>query len=200
MVVIDGDPEQCDNIFVINNRQAVMIAIRHLVDLGHRDIAYIAGPQELYAARARKDAFFEAMNLLGLEVHLEWLQSGAFHFHSGVEGVKRILRNEKRPTAIFCANDDTAFGALDALQQAGLRVPEDMSVVGFDDVQLAPHSHPPLTTVRHPVDEIARAATIALLDNIDRGTPILSRTFPGELILRKSTAPPSTSAGVRRYE
>jgi LacI family transcriptional regulator len=189
MVVIDGDPEQCDNYFIVDNKQAVRIAIRHLVQLGHRKIAYIAGPQDLYAARVRKDAFFEVMKECGLEVNLQWLQVGLFSYQSGADGFNRILRGASMPTAIFCANDETAFGALDAATQAGLKVPEDLSVVGFDDVPLAQHSHPPLTTVRQPVDEIARVATASLLDNIDTGTPIRSRTFPAELIVRQSTGP-----------
>ena len=73
------------------------------------------------------------------------------------------------------------------MRQNGLRVPEDVSIVGFDDVPLAQHFHPPLTTVRQPVDEIARAATVALLEHIDNGTPLKSRTFPAELIVRHST-------------
>jgi DNA-binding LacI/PurR family transcriptional regulator len=189
MVVIDGDPEQCDNYFIIDNKQAVRIGIRHLADLGHRKIAYIAGPQELYAARIRKDAYFEVMKELGLEVHLEWLQVGMFAYNSGAEGFKRILRNPSLPTAIFCANDETAFGTMDAIKQAGLRVPEDISVLGFDDIPLAQYFHPSLTTIRQPVDEIARWATSALLSNIDDGTPLASRTFPTDLIVRQSTGP-----------
>jgi len=78
---------------------------------------------------------------------------------------------------------------MDAIKQAGLRIPEDISVVGFDDVQLAQYFHPSLTTIRQPVDEIARRATAALLENIDHGTPLASRTFPTELIVRESTGP-----------
>lgn len=193
MVVIDGDPEQCDNYFVIDNKHAVRMAIRHLFDLGHRNIGYIAGPQDLYAARIRKDAFFEVMQEFRLEVHFEWLQVGAFAYQSGIEGVKRILRNPNLPTAIFCANDETAFGAMDAIQHAGLRVPEDISVIGFDNVPLALHSHPPLTTISQPVDEIARAATAALLANIETGDPIHCRTFFGQLMIRDSTGPAATS-------
>ncbi len=189
MVVIDGDPDQCDNYFVVDNKQAVRIAIRHLVDLGHRKIAYIAGPQELYAARIRKDAFFEVMQELRLEVHFEWLQVGVFAYQSGEEGFHRIARNPSLPTAIFCANDETAFGAMDAVKRAGLRVPEDISIVGFDDVPLAQHFNPPLTTIRQPVDEIARAATAALLAHIDEGQPLQCRTFPAELIVRQSSGP-----------
>lgn len=193
MVVIDGDPEQCDNYFIIDNRQAVRAAMRHLVNFGHKNIGYIAGPQELYAARVRKDAFFEMMEELRLDVHLEWLQVGLFAFQSGVDGVNRMLRHGPPPTAIFCANDETAFGAMDTLKRAGYRVPENVSIVGFDDVPLAQHSVPPLTTIRQPVDEIARAATAALLNHIDEGAPLRSRTFPAELIVRQSTGPADAS-------
>lgn len=187
MVVIDGDPEQCDHYFIIDNRQAVRTVMKHLYDLGHRKIGYVAGPQELYAARIRKDAYFEAMQELRLEVRFEWLQVGLFAVQAGYDGVQRILKNESLPTAIVCANDETAFGAIDAIKQAGLRVPEDISIIGFDDVPLAPYSRPPLTTIRQPVNEIARAATAALLEHIDSGTPIRSRTFPTELIVRRSS-------------
>jgi DNA-binding LacI/PurR family transcriptional regulator len=190
MVVIDGDPSQCDNNFVIHNFQAVKIAIAHLAELGHTRIGYIAGPQDHFAARARKDAFFEVMTAFGLPINLEWIQVGAFTFQSGVEGARRILRSETLPTAIFCANDEIAFGVMNALQEMGLNVPNDVSIVGFDNVPLAIHSHPPLTTVRHPVDEISQAAASALIRYIETGTRIGSMTFPGELILRKSTATP----------
>ncbi len=190
MVVIDGDPEQCDNIFVVNNKQSVRIAVQHLYDLGHRNIGYIAGPQEQYAARVRKDAFFERMSMLGMPIRFEWIQSGAFNFQSGAEAARRILRNDELPTAIFCGNDEMAFGAMEALQQSGLHIPDDISVMGFDDAPLAPHSSPPLTTVRHPIDEIARAATVALLEFIDNGAVIVSKMFPGELVVRKSTGIP----------
>ena len=192
MVVIDGDPEQCDNIFVVNNKQAVRIAVRHLYELGHRHIGYIAGPQEQYAARVRKDAFFEQIASMGMPVRFEWVQTGAFNFQSGAEAARRILRNFELPTAVFCGNDEMAFGAMDTFQGAGLNVPDQISIIGFDDAPLAPHSSPPLTTVRHPVDEIARAATVALLEYIDNGTEIMSKMFPGELVVRKSTAPPKS--------
>ena len=192
--------EQCDNIFVVNNKQAVRIAVQHLYDLGHRDIGYIAGPQEQYAARVRKDAFFERMSALGMTVRFEWVQTGAFNFQSGAEAARRILRNNELPTAIFCGNDEMAFGAMEALQQGGLVVPDDISVIGFDDAPLAPHRSPPLTTVRHPVDEIARAATVALLEYIDNGTAIMSKMFPGELVVRKSTATPRNQLTQKQIE
>ncbi|MDR3691831.1 MAG: LacI family DNA-binding transcriptional regulator [Fimbriimonas sp.] len=190
MVVIDGDPEMCDNIYVIDNDTSVRRAIQHLVDLGHRNIGHIAGPQDLFAARIRKDAFFREMSRLGVPLKLEWLQVGVFNIPSGEDAMNRILRHDELPTAVFCANDEMAFGAIRAILAKGLRVPEDITVVGFDDVPFAAMTTPTLTTIRQPVDEIARAATSALIGYIEEGVPIGSRTFPGSLVERMSSAPP----------
>lgn len=188
MVVIDGDPDQCENIFVIDNVSSVRLAIRHLYDLGHRNIGHIAGPQDLYAARIRKDAFFHEMSALGISVRTEWLQVGNFEWASGEAAMTRILRNAEVPTAMFCGNDDMAFGAFRAIQAHGLRVPQDINVIGFDDVPFASVTTPSLTTIRQPVDEIARDATGALIAYIEQGVPIKSKTFPGHLVARMSTA------------
>ena len=186
MVVIDGDPEQCDNIFEIDNEASVLSAVRYIHSLGHRKIGYIAGPQELYAARIRKDAFFRGMSMLGIPLHTEWLQVGVFDVVSGEEAMTRILKNDELPTAVFCANDEMAFGALNAIHAHGLSVPQDISIMGFDDVPIASLTTPPLTTIKHPIDEIARAATAALIKYIEEGTPIVSQTFLGTLVERFS--------------
>ncbi len=187
MVVIDGDPDQCDNIFEIDNEASVLKAIRYLHSLGHKKIGHIAGPQDLYAARIRKDAFFRGMSMLGIPLRTEWLQVGLFDVVSGEEAMNRILKNDDLPTAVFCANDEMAFGALNAMHSKGLQIPKDISIMGFDDVPVASLTSPPLTTIKHPVDEIARAATAALINYIEDGTPITSRTFLGSLVERSST-------------
>ncbi len=188
MVVIDGDPEQCDNIFVIDNEVSVRNAVRRIHQLGHIKIGHIAGPQDLYAARIRKDSFFREMSALNIPLRMEWLQVGVFDTPSGEEAMERILRNDELPSVVFCANDEMAFGAIKAIRQKGLRVPEDISIVGFDDVPLAALTTPALTTIRQPVDEIARAATRALIEYIETGSAIKSKTFPGTLVERVSLA------------
>ena len=189
MVVIDGDPEQCNNIFVIDNEMSVKRAIRHIYKLGHRRIGHIAGPQDLFAARIRKEVFFREMSDLGIPLQFEWLQVGNFNIPSGEEAMSRILNHYELPTAVFCANDEMAFGAINAIHAKGLKVPDDISIIGFDDVPFASMTTPALTTVRQPVDEIARTATAALIMYIEDRIPIRSRTFPGTLIERKSSAP-----------
>jgi DNA-binding LacI/PurR family transcriptional regulator len=101
--------------------------------------------------------------------------------------MKRMLKASTLPTAVFCANDDSAFGAMEAIAEAGLSVPGDISVVGFDDVPLANHSKPPLTTLQQPVENIARASASALISYIENRTPIAGRSFKGALIERAST-------------
>jgi len=189
MVVIDGDPDLCDNIFVIDNETSVKRAIRHLHSLGHRKIGHIAGPQDLFAARIRKDAFFKEMQELNLPIEFKWIQVGSFDVPTGEEAMSRILRSDELPTAIFCANDEMAFGAINVIRAKGLRIPADISIVGFDDVPLAAFANPSLTTIKQPVDEIARAAASALFAYIEDREPIRSLTFPGSLVQRKSSGP-----------
>ena len=194
MVVIDGDPAECQDLFMIDNEASVRMAVRHLRKLGHQDVGLIAGPQWLFEAQVRKDVFFSEAKAQGLMIDLRWIQIGSFDFRTGVEGMNRILSAEKLPTAVFCSNDDMAFGAIHALNEAGVRVPEEMGVVGFDDVPMAPYANPPLTTIRHPVDQIAREAALALIQKIESGTPIGYRTLPGELIERRSVMPAADMA------
>jgi DNA-binding LacI/PurR family transcriptional regulator len=188
MVVIDGDPEQCDINYVIDNEASVRMAIQKINQFGHTKIGHIAGPQDLYASRIRKDAFFREMQRLGLPIQMEWLQVGAFDIPSGHEAMNRILKNPEHPTVVFCANDEMAFGAIHSIQDHGMRVPEDISIVGFDDVPVASLTSPPLATIKQPIEAIARAATAALINCIEDGKAVKSQTFPGSFIERTSLA------------
>lgn len=188
LAVIDGDPSEHEAIFMIDNPSAVELALRHLYELGHRDIGHIAGDPRLYEGRARNEVFFEVANRLGMRVDLSWVQLGGFEYRGGRTAIRRIMGNASRPTAVFCANDESALGALGEAQEMGFRVPEDLSIVGFDDVPMAGYATPALTTVRQPVDDIARAATAALLAGIERGTPVRGQAFAGELMIRATTS------------
>jgi LacI family transcriptional regulator len=188
-VVIDGAPEECENLFMIDNASAVRTAVRYLYDLGHRNVGYIAGTQALYEARVRKDVFFSEMKDLGMRSDIRWIQLGAFDFPSGDQAMRRILSADELPSVVFCANDEMALGAIHALQVAGRRVPQEIGVIGFDDTPMAQFSRPPLTTIRHPVDIIARGAAAALIARIESGEPIGSRSFVGDLIVRESVLP-----------
>jgi LacI family transcriptional regulator len=173
------------------------LATAHLLDLGHRRLACLAGPAGHRHAQARLQGFREALRGAGLADPL--VAHGDFDYASGAAIAARwcALPPEERPTGIVCGNDAMAIGALGAIAGSGLRVPQDVSVTGFDDLPQTPYTVPPLTTVAQPVGELARAAVERLLVRIEQpqgaqhGAPPAAHTvFPVRLVVRASTAPP----------
>ncbi|WP_236610719.1 LacI family DNA-binding transcriptional regulator [Verminephrobacter aporrectodeae] len=166
-------------------------AMKHLADLGHKRIAFIDGVEKLGSAKERLRAYHEAVAVHGLARDPALLVPGHFSHAGGHAAALALLALRKRPTAIFAANDLSAFGAMAALQEQGLKIPQDMSVVGFDDAPAALHVHPALTTVRQPMEGIGRAAVSTLLSQIAGLAPDSVRvTLPTELMVRQSTAAP----------
>jgi LacI family transcriptional regulator len=168
-------------------------AMRHLHSLGHRRVATITGMLESRPGIDRLRGYRAATQALGLAYRDEYVAYGDFYAESGREAAARLLTLPEPPTAIFAASDLMAIGAVRAVAQAGLRVPEDVSVVGFDDIQLASHVNPPLTTVRQDKLGLGAAAGDALVARIagDPDRPPL-RMLPVELVVRASTAPPAS--------
>ncbi|XUL93923.1 LacI family DNA-binding transcriptional regulator [Streptomyces galilaeus] len=166
-------------------------ATQALLDLGHRDIAYLTGAASVWATKARLRGFREALRGAGLDPGERTVLSGNYHADSGYELTRDLLRRGSRPTAIMCGNDRMAFGALLALLEGGVRVPEDISVMGYDDqFQLAAEIHPALSTVRLPYDTMGRMAA----EHLAEGGPALrsGRTLVHcPPVLRASTAPPA---------
>jgi LacI family transcriptional regulator len=175
-----------------DNFSGAEAAVRHLHDLGHRRIATITGMLESRPGIDRLRGYRAAAQALGLAYRDEYVTYGDFYAESGREQTARLLQLEDRPTAIFAAADMMAIGAVRAVAEAGLRVPEDISIVGFDDIQLAPHINPPLTTMRQDKLGLGAAAGDALVARIagDPGRDPLLR-LPVELVVRGSTAPPA---------
>jgi len=166
-------------------------AMNYLADLGHKRIAFVAGTENLGSAKERLRAYHEAVAVHGLARDAALVVPGHFTLAGGRVAALQLLALRKRPTAIFAANDLSAFGVMAALQEQGLRIPEDMSVVGFDDVPAASQVHPALTTVRQPMEGIGRAAVSTLLSQIAGLAPTSARvTLPTELIVRQSAAAP----------
>ena len=159
-----------------------------LISLGHTRIAHIKGAADQAAAGQRYQGFVNAMEQHQLAIDPALIYQGAFTFASGVEGAHQLLSRRVRPTAVFAANDDMALGVLAAAQRLGLAVPQDLSIVGFDDSQAASLVWPPLTTVRQPMAEMARAAVEMLITPPPGPAP--HRILPHELIVRNSTAAP----------
>ncbi|MEW9552698.1 LacI family DNA-binding transcriptional regulator [Nonomuraea sp. NPDC050783] len=168
-----------------------LAATRHLLELGHRRIAIITGPDSALPSRARLDGYRTALDLAGVPVAPELIDRGDFLIEGGQAAAHRLLSLPDRPTAIFATNDGQAVGVYHAARRLGLRVPDDLSVVGFDDMPSVRWTIPPLTTVRQPLTEMAAAATSMLL-TLAQGEPLpQSRVeLATELVVRDSTAPP----------
>jgi LacI family transcriptional regulator len=173
----------------VNYEKGIRAGVEHLLELGHRRIAYISGPQALKSAQRRRLAFTKAMKKYGPSLHTQpSVYEGDFKATGGQQAVTEMMRQKTMPTAILSANDLMAIGALRELKKAGLRVPEDISVIGFDDIVFAALTDPPLTTIALPREEIGRAAVEALLDTI-KDPSHLGREYKiaPALIVREST-------------
>jgi LacI family transcriptional regulator len=168
-----------------------LAATEHLLSLGHRRIAYIGGPATAGCNQARLHGYRAAMEAAGAPVCPEHVQAGPFRHDHGLQSGAALLDLPDAPTAIFAGNDDIALGVMEAARARGLRVPADLSVVGFDDTQIAAVASPPLTTVRQPLRQMGGVALrtalrLAAREKIDSHHVELAT----ELVLRASTAPP----------
>lgn len=159
----------------------------YLLSLGHRRIGFIAGPPEHLQARLREAGFRSALQKHGLEPDPALMVEGNFHFESGRRAAETLLSLPEPPTAIFASNDDMAAGVLAAAYRKGLRVPQDLSVTGFDDTPLASVVSPSLTTIYQPIREMAAQAAGLLFGKADTGAP-LSSVLPHRMAVRESTA------------
>ena len=186
---------------VLDHRRAAELVLRHLHKLGHRCIAYMRGQQHSSDSKVRWDNLMEVSRELGLRYYPELtaqLELDSPSPELGYPVVGRLLATGVRFTALVCYNDFAAIGAVRALMDAGLRVPEDVSVVGFDDVQNAAYNNPSLTTVRQPLREMGRIAARELLRQIrNPGTTQADIPVLPELLIRESTLQPGTPAARR---
>ncbi|WP_413105251.1 LacI family DNA-binding transcriptional regulator [Streptomyces sp. Inha503] len=169
-----------------DDRLGGYLATRHLIDLGHRHIALVAGPAYASSALGRRAGYEDALREAGLPADEQLILPSSFSMESGETAGRQLLDLTPRPTAVFAVNDNTAIGVLSAVQRAGLRVPDDLSVVGYNDIPLAARLPVPLTTVRVPFDAIATAAVDQLIGLVT-GAPAETRTFAPTLIPRRTT-------------
>jgi DNA-binding LacI/PurR family transcriptional regulator len=174
----------------LDYRSGVDQAIDHLTSLGHRRIAFVSGPANLASARTRYEAFRDSMRRKQMEHSDEWIRTGNHRFDGGYAAMVEMLKLRPRPTAVFASNDLTAIGVMSAVHQAGLRVPEDVSVVGFDDIAISSFMPPPLTSIRISRAEIAGHAFTSLFAASQLGKAEgVRHSVSAELIVRQSTAP-----------
>jgi LacI family transcriptional regulator len=181
-----------------DNLSGAYEATRHLIALGHRRIVHIAGPSSHQHSADRVLGFNKALQEAGLKGDVRLIVEGDFEASSGARAIESLLRRRIAFTAVFAANDPMAYGAMHALFVRGLRVPRDVSIVGFDDRWQSPFTTPALTTVRQPEIEMGAAAVASLLREL-RGEPHSLGSFATHLVVRESTArPPSPRRRDRR--
>ncbi|MBN1887096.1 MAG: LacI family DNA-binding transcriptional regulator [Thermoflexales bacterium] len=167
-------------------------AVNHLLGLGHRRLAHVSGPLELETSRIRRDAFLKALAMHGIDPAQVQVVEGNLRTDGGRHAMAQLLALPTRPTAVFAANDLTAIGIIWAVRDCGLRVPEDLSVVGLDNIQLAAEITPALTTVALQRYELGDMCMQMLLDLRSKACPEMSRSeMVSHLVVRQSTAPPS---------
>ena len=179
---------------LLDYSSGIHAAVDHLVSLGHTQIAFLAGPHKLHSAITRENDFRSAMKKAGLTIQKEWIIECDHTLKGGVAGYGHLKQLAGRPTAIVCSNDMTAIGVLRAAYMEGLRVPQDLSVIGLDDIDFAEFTLPPLTTIRLSRADLARAAFEALRQQAeDPNAPNLQREFlvSTSLVVRGSSAAPS---------
>ena len=177
---------------LLDHRRAALLALQHLVDLGHREIVFMKGPEYSADSVDRWNAILEVAKDLGITVRPELiiqLEGDLSTPEVAYPATRAFLKDQKMPfTALFAFNDNSAMGAISAFQEAGLHVPNDVSVVGFDDTKMAPYSNPSLTTVRQPLLEMGEIAARSLLSQIKNGDEYVAEILiEPEFVVRKST-------------
>ena len=177
---------------VTNYLPAITDMTNHLVKLGHREMGFISGPRGNISSQKRHEMFVQALARYDIQLPRKMIAEGAFTYESGVTAARKLLSRELRPTAIFAANDEMAFGVMNVAYHMGLKIPDDLSLVGFDGTSFSSFVIPALSTIRRQTDEMAKLGTQKLLALIDEG-PDAARGFETmvspQFVPRKSTGP-----------
>jgi DNA-binding LacI/PurR family transcriptional regulator len=187
-----GTPGEGISNIVVDYAHGINEAVQHLFDLGHRKIGFISGPETLASARIRRTAFLQSMADHGFAQNEEWMRHGDHKVAGGVAAMNEVLELADRPTAVLASNDLTAIGMMSAIRKAGLSVPKDISVVGFDDIWLAEYIDPRLTTVHFPREEVAAQACRALISELEMApneAKLSEYHVETHLVVRDSSAP-----------
>ena len=177
------------------------LAVDHLIQLGHRSIAYIGGPGSWHNSKERLEGYKQTLEKHGISIMEEWIRPGDWEVEGGYQGAQNLLHLSSRPTAIFAANDLMALGAIYAIQDSGLSVPQDIAVVGYDNREFTGIVRPNITTVVMPVYEMGRIAAEILLKQIADGTRENDEVkVKGELIIRDTCGASESQKTERRFE
>ncbi len=189
VVAVDRIPDNYDGPWVIlDNLKTGQLVANHLLDLGHRHLAHISGPLDLRLSRERLQGFQEVIAARGLEPGLSAVGDDSWSCESGYVAMRSLLQARPRPTAVFASNDRLAIGAMRAAIESGLRIPQDLSIVGVDNIEFAAYQSPPLTTVHQSLMSVATLGIKILLSILTGETPVQTQVvFEPTLIVRGST-------------
>lgn len=194
LVFIDIGPKRPGiSLLKVDYHRGIHQGVKHLAAMGHKDISFISGPARLHSAQSRLSAFSASLKECRIAPNPAWIIEGDHTMEGGIAAMERLLKAKTIPSAVMCSNDMTAIGVLHKLYRAGLRVPDDLSVIGFDDIHIAEVTIPPLTTVQMSRFELARAAVTALrahVEGFENSPPRREYDIQTELIVRESTGVP----------
>jgi len=188
-VFIDLDISDAKASYIISdNEKGAREAVRHLAELGHQKIAVIEGEEITIPTQKRLAGYKAEMKAQNLEIKDDWIIQGRFSVDGGIKAMEKILKLEDRPTAIFCMGDEIAVGAMQTIKEAGLNVPDDFSIVGFDDIEISQYLNPALTTIRQQKDEMGIEAANMVLEMINKPEKkVEAEIIDTEFVLRNST-------------
>jgi DNA-binding LacI/PurR family transcriptional regulator len=191
LVFVDVGPDQPGvSVLKVDYFHGIRQGVQHLAALGHRDIAFVTGPPHLHSAQSRLAAFRRAAQECGIIVDASRIIEGNHTMEGGMTAADRLLASKPLPTAVMCSNDMTAIGVLHKVYRAGLRVPDDLSIIGFDDIHMAETIIPPLTSVQMSRLELAHAAVSALRAHVEHTSPKREYQIDTHLVVRESTSFP----------
>jgi DNA-binding LacI/PurR family transcriptional regulator len=196
IVFIDAAPaRQFSSALEVDYRGGIYEGVQHLAVLGHRKIGFVSGPARLRSAKARQSAFLDCLRSTGIKSKSAWVVEGDHTLEGGRDAMQKILAQAEWPTAMMCSNDMSAIGVQHALFEANLKVPEDFSLIGFDDIHLAEYTIPPLTTIRMSCKDLALRAVGSLLSHLQPKSAL--QDAPGNietrLIVRQTTGLPKNA-------
>jgi DNA-binding LacI/PurR family transcriptional regulator len=194
MVFVDVGPDRPGiSLLKVDYHHGIRQGVQHLAALGHRNIAFISGPPRLHSAQSRVAAFSRSLKECGIALDPECLVEGDHTLEGGMIAMEKLLGVEKRPSAVMCSNDMTAIGVLHKVYRSGLSVPDDLSIIGFDDIHMARVTIPPLTSIQMSRLDLARAAVNALRAHVEGTATQREYKIETSLVVRESTSYPAGS-------
>lgn len=192
MVFVDVGPDRPGiSLLKVDYHHGIRQGVQHLAALGHRNFAFISGPARLHSAQSRVSAFSRSLKECGIALDPKRLIEGDHTLEGGMLAMEKLLAEEKLPSAVMCSNDMTAIGVLHKVYRAGLRVPDDLSIIGFDDIHMARVTIPPLTSIQMSRLDLARAAVNALRAHVEGTGAQREYKIETSLVVRESTSYPA---------